>query len=113
MFCPECGTLSFPDRTNQIRCCNYTCGYSGDAENIITLDDGWRQVNLARIVHHQPAPEPGFDQDGRVRGTIAFDRREIHNSVNEAMYQEWRDMREGWSHGVTRYDVQNYGSGSG
>lgn len=29
MFCPECGTLSFPDAKNFIKCPNYKCGYEG------------------------------------------------------------------------------------
>ena len=40
MFCPECGTLAFPDPSGAIRCTNYTCGYSGDASNLQTMEDG-------------------------------------------------------------------------
>ena len=40
MFCPECGTLAFPDTSGSIKCPNYNCGYSGDAENKVTMEDG-------------------------------------------------------------------------
>jgi len=40
MFCPECGTLAFPDPSGRIKCGNYQCGYSGDAENKVTMADG-------------------------------------------------------------------------
>ena len=39
MFCPECGTLAFPDPSGRIKCGNYQCGYSGAAENKITIGD--------------------------------------------------------------------------
>ena len=39
MFCPECGTLAFPDPSGKIKCPNYNCGYSGAAENKITVGD--------------------------------------------------------------------------
>ena len=31
MFCPQCGTLSFPSPSGDINCTNYKCGYSGPA----------------------------------------------------------------------------------
>ena len=29
MFCPMCGSLSFPDSKNNIKCPDYKCGYEG------------------------------------------------------------------------------------
>ena len=29
MFCPECGTLAFPNPDGNINCANYKCGYQG------------------------------------------------------------------------------------
>tara|TARA_B100000902_G_scaffold118493_1_gene119039 strand:- start:718 stop:1098 length:381 start_codon:yes stop_codon:yes gene_type:complete len=29
MFCPECGTLSYPNAAGDIKCPNYKCGYEG------------------------------------------------------------------------------------
>jgi DNA-directed RNA polymerase subunit M len=40
MFCPDCGTLAFPDSTGRIKCPNYNCGYSGNAENKVEMEDG-------------------------------------------------------------------------
>jgi len=40
MFCPACGTLSFPDPSGNIKCPSPTCLYSGSAENKVTMEDG-------------------------------------------------------------------------
>jgi DNA-directed RNA polymerase subunit M/transcription elongation factor TFIIS len=48
MFCPECGTLSFPDSSGNIKCPNYRCDYSGSAENKVTLEDG-SNIDLAKV----------------------------------------------------------------
>ena len=29
MFCPNCGALSYPDTSGNIKCPNYKCGYEG------------------------------------------------------------------------------------
>ena len=29
MFCPECGTLAFPNPDGNINCANWNCGYQG------------------------------------------------------------------------------------
>ena len=29
MFCPECGSLSYPDNRGWIKCPDYKCGYEG------------------------------------------------------------------------------------
>ena len=49
MFCPECGTLSFPDPGGNINCPNYKCGYRGSAENKIVGVDG-KEIDLAETV---------------------------------------------------------------
>ncbi len=40
MFCPECGTLAYPDPSGSIKCPNYECGYNGSAENEVQMSDG-------------------------------------------------------------------------
>ena len=112
MFCPDCGSLGFVDRTHRISCPNYRCGYQGSAENYVDMPDG-SIINTSTVMHHKPGPKNGYDRDGRKLGTILSYSGQQHNGINQAMYQEWRDMKEEWSHGVTRYDVHNYGSGSG
>ena len=44
MFCPECGTLSFPSPSGDITCTNYKCGYAGPA-NVKMKVDG-KEVDL-------------------------------------------------------------------
>tara|TARA_B110001452_G_C15232605_1_gene426879 strand:+ start:2225 stop:2632 length:408 start_codon:yes stop_codon:yes gene_type:complete len=39
-FCPQCGTLAFPDQANNINCTNYKCGYKGQLTTVIKMDDG-------------------------------------------------------------------------
>ena len=40
MFCPVCGALSFPDSQGNSKCPDYTCGYSGAAENKVVMEEG-------------------------------------------------------------------------
>jgi DNA-directed RNA polymerase subunit M/transcription elongation factor TFIIS len=65
MFCPECGTLAFPDPSGNIECRNYKCGYKGSAENKIRGTDG-KEINLAELVSSSIAEtrEYGIINDG-------------------------------------------------
>ena len=47
MFCPECGTLSFPDPYGNIKCSNYSCGYHGDAANKVLIGDEEVDLSIA------------------------------------------------------------------
>jgi len=106
MFCPKCGTLSYPNWSLEIRCSNYHCKYAGDASNILSV--GINIVDTARIKHTLYSPEIGYDRDGRRRGAADYVTPYEHlNSINKANYNEWRDMKEGWSFGNTQYDVHN------
>tara|TARA_B100001179_G_C18456532_1_gene345318 strand:- start:361 stop:720 length:360 start_codon:yes stop_codon:yes gene_type:complete len=40
MFCPECGTLAFPESDGSIRCPNGRCNYIGEAKKKIKLNSG-------------------------------------------------------------------------
>ena len=46
MFCPQCGTLSFPSPSGDITCTNYKCGYTGPAK-LKTKIDG-KEVDLSK-----------------------------------------------------------------
>ena len=46
MFCPKCGTLSFPTPSGEINCTNYKCGYKGPA-NLKTVIGG-KEVDLSK-----------------------------------------------------------------
>jgi len=48
MFCPKCGTLSFPDPSGKITCPNYKCGYIGGAKLVIKGTDG-EDVDLFNV----------------------------------------------------------------
>ena len=48
MFCPECGTLSFPTPSGDINCTNYKCGYQGPANVKVKGTDG-KEVDLSKI----------------------------------------------------------------
>ena len=48
MFCPKCGTLSFPDPSGNITCPNYKCGYVGGAKLVIKGTDG-EEVDLFNV----------------------------------------------------------------
>ena len=48
MFCPECGTLSFPTPSGDINCTNYKCGYQGPANVKVKGTDG-KELDLSKI----------------------------------------------------------------
>ena len=47
MFCPSCGTLSFPNPKGEIACTNYQCNYNGPANVVIKGTDG-KDVDLSQ-----------------------------------------------------------------
>ena len=49
MFCPNCGTLSFPDSSGDIKCPNYKCGYEGPLENKMQNPLTGEEIDLSRI----------------------------------------------------------------
>ena len=49
MFCPECGTLAFPDPSGVIDCTNYACGYKGSTSSSIKGEDG-RTIDMTNLV---------------------------------------------------------------
>jgi DNA-directed RNA polymerase subunit M/transcription elongation factor TFIIS len=48
MFCPECGTLSFPNPKGEIACTNYKCGYNGPANVVIKDQTTGKEVDLSQ-----------------------------------------------------------------
>jgi|TARA_B110000914_G_C15433144_1_gene432413 DNA-directed RNA polymerase subunit M/transcription elongation factor TFIIS len=48
VFCPSCGTLSFPNHKGEIACTNHICGYKGPANIVIRGVDG-REVDLSQV----------------------------------------------------------------
>jgi DNA-directed RNA polymerase subunit M len=53
MFCPECGTLSFVDPNENIRCTNYKCGYEGpvggrDGSGSIVIGSDGKEIDLTK-----------------------------------------------------------------
>lgn len=48
MFCPECGSLSFPSPSGEINCNNWKCGYQGPANlTIKTRNEG--EIDLSKL----------------------------------------------------------------
>ena len=56
MFCPKCGTLSFPTPTGDMTCTNLKCGYSGNASNTIFVHD--REIDVSNVTTRMNAEEP-------------------------------------------------------
>ena len=46
MFCPKCGTLSFPSPSGDITCTNYKCGYTGPAN--VKMKLGGKEIDLSK-----------------------------------------------------------------
>ena len=60
MFCPKCGTLSFPSPSGDISCTNYKCGYVGPAKLIIKGTDG-EDVDLSSVKSETKAKKREFE----------------------------------------------------
>ena len=60
MFCPKCGTLSFPNPSGDITCTNYKCGYSGPANLVIKGVDG-EDVDLSNIKSETKAKDREYE----------------------------------------------------
>jgi len=75
MFCPECGTLAFPDPSGNLDCPNYKCGYKGSAENKIRGTDG-KEINLAETVSSSKVETREYEiiNDGdEIMGVLTLD----------------------------------------
>ncbi len=51
MFCPECGSLSFPDPSGNIKCPNHSCGYEGSIKGTsgkggVLKDEAGNEIDL-------------------------------------------------------------------
>ncbi len=60
MFCPQCGTLSFPSPSGDINCTNYKCGYSGPANLTVKGVDG-KEVDLSKTRSSTKATTRKYD----------------------------------------------------
>ena len=47
MFCPKCGTLSFPTPSGHMTCTNFKCGYSGNASNPVYVHG--KEIDVSRV----------------------------------------------------------------
>ena len=57
MFCPNCGTLSFPDSKGWIKCPNYKCGYEGPLDNTMKDPVTGEEIDLAKISSSSGTPK--------------------------------------------------------
>jgi DNA-directed RNA polymerase subunit M/transcription elongation factor TFIIS len=60
VFCPQCGTLAFPNPKGDIACTNYKCGYNGPANVVIKGVDG-RDVDLSQAKSSTAAKGRKYD----------------------------------------------------
>ena len=107
MFCPKCGELNL-GLGPVISCPSHVCAYVGPAMNEVTLITG-KVIETSQVGYTLFSPMIGYDRDGRKIGVRRQKNVELHNSINEAQYNECREMREGWSYASTQQDVYQYG----
>ena len=61
MFCPECGTLGFPDAAGNISCTNYKCGYNGPVKGVKI---GNKEVSLDELTSKTEAQSREYEVIG-------------------------------------------------
>ena len=59
MFCPQCGTLSFPTPAGDISCTNYKCGYNGPANNKTKI--AGKEVDLSKATSSTKATSRTYE----------------------------------------------------
>ncbi len=59
MFCPQCGTLSFPTPSGDISCTNYKCGYNGPAN--VKTKIGGKEVDLSKATSSTKVESRDFE----------------------------------------------------
>tara|TARA_B100001559_G_scaffold146647_1_gene122956 strand:+ start:129 stop:482 length:354 start_codon:yes stop_codon:yes gene_type:complete len=75
MFCPKCGTLSFPSPSGDISCTNYKCGYNGPANLVIKGVDG-EDVDLSNIKSETKAKDREYEiikDSDKMQGILTTD----------------------------------------
>jgi transcription factor S len=72
MFCPKCGTLSFPTPSGDISCTNYKCGYKGSAKLIVKGADG-SEIDLSKVSSQTKTESREYDiikEEDNVQGIL-------------------------------------------
>ena len=72
MFCPKCGTLSFPSPSGDIACTNYKCGYTGPAKLVVKGADG-KKVDLSKAKSKTQAVDREYEvikDSDKARGVL-------------------------------------------
>lgn len=117
MFCPECGTLAFPDPSGEIKCPNYKCGYAGAAENVVKGPDG-KEIDLSKTSSSTKAEKRKYevikdsDQIAGVLTTGAYicpkcDGMEVYSELRQTRASDEPETRiltcKGCRHGWREY----------
>ena len=95
MFCPECGSLAFPEASGNIKCPNYKCGYTGASENKITGTDG-QEIDLAKATSSSQAEERKYEvisDSETIRGVLTTDTYICPKCDQREVYAELRQTR--------------------
>lgn len=94
MFCPECGTLSFPDPTGIIKCPNYECGYHGTAENKIQIGDAEVDISKATSSSKSEARDRRVIEDAdQMRGVLTTNTYICPKCDSDQVYAELQQTR--------------------
>lgn len=106
MFCPECGTLSFPDPRGNIRCTNPKCGYEGpiDAKMASVTSSSKAEIREREVINDADAPKgvltsgdyvcpkcDGGEVYSELRQTRASDEPETRILTCKACGHGWRE----------------------
>ena len=90
MFCPLCGTLSFPDPGGNISCTNYKCGYVGPAKIVIKGTDG-EDVDLASVkseIRSQKRDYEIIKDSDRIQGVLTKGTHLCPKCESDEVYSE-------------------------
>ena len=95
MFCPECGTLAFPDTSGEIKCTNYQCGYSGTAENEMEMEDG-SKIDISKASSSSKVESRDrrvIDDSNQQRGVLTSSTYICPKCDSDSVYAELQQTR--------------------
>ena len=85
MFCPECGTLSFPDSRGHIRCTNPKCGYEGPIDP--------RMADVTSSLQADVRPQEVIDDSDQIRGVLTHGDHVCPKCDQTDVFAELRQTR--------------------
>ena len=97
MFCPECGTLAFPDENGIILCPNGRCDYMGETKTAVQLESG-ETIDLSEAKSKSQASDlrhlsETIDDSDQYHGVLTTGSYPCSKCESDNVYAELKQTR--------------------